>query len=109
MMLEPTIEELILSGVVEVSSVDPDSGEFLYSFTNKLHEVMPDFFNRKLDFVKQEVDFFLETGFLEVNDPRAKNPIIFLTDKAFDEEEVSTLSKNKQKSLKEIKRLFEER
>jgi F0F1-type ATP synthase epsilon subunit len=109
MMLEPTIEELILSGVVEVSSVDPDSGELLYSFTNKLHEVMPEFLNRKLDFVKQEVDFFIETGFLEVNDPRAQNPIIFLTDKAFDEEEVADLSKNKQKSLKEIKRLFEER
>jgi hypothetical protein len=108
-MLEPTIEELILSGVVEVSSVDPDSGEFLYSFTDKLHEVMPELLNRKLDFVKQEVDFFLETGFLEVDNPKSRNPIIFLTDKAFDEEEVSTLSKNKQKSLKEIKRLFEER
>jgi F0F1-type ATP synthase epsilon subunit len=108
-MLEPTIEELILSGVVEVSSVDPDTGEFLYSFTDKLHEVMPEFFNRKLDFVKQEVDFFLETGFLEVDNPKSRNPIIFLTDKAFDEEEVSTLSRNKQKSLKEIKRLFEER
>jgi hypothetical protein len=108
-MLEPTIEELILSGVVEVSSVNPDTGEFLYSFTDKLHEVMPEFLNRKLDFVKQEVDFFLETGFLEVDNPKARNPIIFLTDKAFDEEEVSTLSKNKQKSLKEIKRLFEER
>lgn len=108
-MLEPTIEELILSGVVEVSSVDPDSGEFLYSFTDKLHEVMPELLNRKLDFVKQEVDFFLEIGFLEVDNPKSRNPIIFLTDKAFDEEEVSTLSKNKQNSLKEIKRLFEER
>jgi hypothetical protein len=108
-MLEPTIEELILSGVVEVSSVDPDTGEFLYSFTDKLHEVMPELLNRKLDFVKQEVDFFLEIGFLEVDNPKSRNPIIFLTDKAFDEDEVSTLSKNKQKSLKEIKRLFEER
>jgi hypothetical protein len=108
-MLEPTIEELILSGVVEVSSVDPDSGEFLYSFTDKLHEVMPELLNRKLDFVKQEVDFFLEIGFLEVDNPKSRNPIIFLTDKAFDEEEIFALSKNKQKSLKEIKRLFEER
>jgi F0F1-type ATP synthase epsilon subunit len=108
-MLEPTIEELILSGVVEVSSVDSNSGELLYSFTDKLHEIMPEFLNRKLDFVKQEVEFFLEIGFLEVNDPKALNPIIFLTDKAFDEDEVATLSKNKQKSLKEIKRLFEER
>ena len=108
-MIEPTIEELILSGAVEVSSVDPNSGEFLYSFTSKLHDVIPELLNRKLDFVKQEVDFFLEIGFLEVNDPKAQNPIIFLTDKAFDEDEISSLSRNKQKSLKEIKRLFEER
>jgi hypothetical protein len=53
--------------------------------------------------------FFLELGFLEVNDPDAENPIIFLTDKAFEEDESSKLSENKQKSLKEVKRLFEER
>jgi hypothetical protein len=33
-MLEPSIEELILNGVVEVSGIDPQTGEFLYNFTN---------------------------------------------------------------------------
>jgi F0F1-type ATP synthase epsilon subunit len=108
-MIDPSIEELILSGVVEFSGVDSETGEFLYSFTNKLHEIMPDYFNDRLDFVKSEMAFFLETGFIEVDDPEAKNPIIFLTDKAFDEDEISELSPSKQKSLKEIKRLFEER
>jgi hypothetical protein len=108
-MIDPSIEELILNGVVEVSGIDAETGEFLYSFTSKLHEIMPDFFNDRMDFVKGEMAFFLELGFLEVNDPEADNPIIFLTDKAFDEDEVASLSENKQKSLKEIKRLFEER
>jgi hypothetical protein len=108
-MLEPSIEELILNGVVEVSGIDPQTGEFLYNFTNKLYDVMPDYFNERLDFVRTEMAFFLELGFLEVNDPEAENPIIFLTNKAFEEDEILKLSENKQKSLKEVKRLFEER
>ncbi len=108
-MLEPSIEELILNGVVEVSGIDAESGEFLYNFTNKLYDVMPAFFSERMDFVKQEMAFFLELGFLEVDDPEAENPIVFLTDKSFSPEDISSLSENKQKSLKEIKRLFEER
>lgn len=108
-MLDPSIEELILKGVVEVSGIDTNTGEFLYNFTNKLYDIMPDFFNERLDFFRSEMAFFLELGFLEVNDPEAENPIIFLTDKAFEQQEVARLSPNKQKSLQEVKRLFEER
>jgi len=108
-MLEPSIEELVLSGVVEVSGIDSKSGEFVYSFTNDINDVVPEFMHKRLNFVKNEVDFFLELGFLEMNNPKSRNPIFFLTDKAFDDDEVSTLSKNKQNSLNEIKRLFEER
>jgi hypothetical protein len=108
-MLEPSIEELVLNGVIEVSGIDSNTGEFLYNFTNKLYDVMPDFFNERLDFVRSEMAFFLELGFLEVNDPDAENPIIFLTNKAFEQDEILKLSTNKQKSLTEIKRLFEER
>jgi|688.fasta_scaffold00152_32 hypothetical protein len=108
-MLEPSIEELVLSGVVEVSGIDSKSGEFVYSFTNDINDVVPEFMHKRLNFVKNEVDFFLELGFLEMNNPKSRNPILFLTDKAFDEEEISGLSKRKQSSLDEIKRLFEER
>jgi hypothetical protein len=108
-MLEPSIEELVLSGVVEVSGIDADSGEFLYSFKNNINDVIPEFMDKRINFVKNEVDFFIELGFLEMNNPKSKNPIMFLTDKAFDEEEISNLSKRKQNSLDEIKRLFEER
>jgi hypothetical protein len=108
-MIDPSIEELILNGVVEVSGINSDTGEFLYSFTNKLPEVMPELVNERLEQMRHEISFFLEIGFLEINDPDAENPIIFLSDKAFDEEEISQLSTQKQKSLKEIKRIFEER
>jgi hypothetical protein len=86
-MLEPSIEELVLSGVVEVSGIDSKSGEFVYSFTNDINDVVPEFMHKRLNFVKNEVDFFLELGFLEMNNPKSRNPILFLTDKAFDEEE----------------------
>lgn len=108
-MIDPSIEDLILNGVIEFAGIDSETGEMLYNFTNKLPEVMPDMMNERLEAMRQEMTFFLELGFLEVNDPEADNPIIFLSDKAFNEEEIAQLSPQKQKSLKEIKRIFEER
>lgn len=108
-MIEPSIEELILSGVVEVSGVDSETGEFLYNFTPKLRELMPALYNERIDFIQAEVAFFLELGFLEVEDPDESNPVVYLTERAFDNKEISKLSKTKQESLREIKRLFEEK
>lgn len=108
-MIEPSIEELILSGVVEVAGIDSATGEFLYNFTPKLRELMPEMYNERMDFIQSEVMFFLELGFLEVADESDKIPIVFLTDKAYDESEIEELSKSKQESLREIKRLFEEK
>lgn len=107
-MIEPSIEELILSGVVEVAGIDTTTGEFLYNFTPKLREVMPEMYNERLEFVQAEVMFFLELGFLEIDGDPEDNPTIYLTEKSFDEEEVSQLPKDKQESLREIKRIFGE-
>jgi hypothetical protein len=106
-MIEPTMEELILNGVVEVAGVDSETGEFLYNFTPKLREVMPELWNERLDFIHEEVMYFWELGFLDVGEMDTKNPIIFLTEMALDEEEISKLPTDKQESLREIKRLFE--
>ncbi len=76
-MIEPSMEELILSGVVEVAGVDAESGEFLYNFTPKLKELMPDLWNERLDFIHQEIMFFWENGFLDVEDMDSGNPVIF--------------------------------
>jgi hypothetical protein len=106
-MIEPSMEELILSGVVEVAGIDSETGEFLYNFTHKLKELMPELWNERLDFIHQEIMYFWETGFLDVEEMDSKNPIVFLTPMAFDEEEISNLPEDKRESLEEIKRLFE--
>lgn len=109
-MIEPSIEELILSGVVEIAGIDSETGEFLYNFTPKLREVMPALYNERIDFIQAEVMFFVELKFLEVDEESPESsPTVYLTEKAYNEREISKLSKGKQESLREIKRLFEEK
>jgi hypothetical protein len=106
-MIEPSMEELILNGVVEVAGVDAETGEFLYNFTPKLKEVMPELWNERLDFIHGEIMFFWENGFIEAEDMDTINPKVFLTDMANDEDAIAELPKDKQESLREIKRMFE--
>lgn len=106
-MIDPSMEDLILNGVLEVSGIDSETGEFLYSFTEKLKEAMPELWNERLNFIHDEIMYFWELGFLEVDDTNSKSPVIFLTELAFDEKELSNLSKDKLQTLNEIKRLFE--
>ena len=35
------IDDLILSGALEPAGIDPESGEMLYNFTDKLKDVSP--------------------------------------------------------------------
>jgi hypothetical protein len=106
-MIEPSMEELILNGVVEVAGIDADTGEFLYNFTPKLRELMPDLWNERLDFIHNEVMYFWEKGFIDAQGMDDINPTVLLTDLAHDEDAISELPPEKQESLREIKRLFE--
>jgi hypothetical protein len=106
-MIPPTMEELILSGAVEVAGLDSDSGEFLYSFTPKLREIMPALWNDRLQFIYEEIVDLEGLGFLYVEEVENKSPNVSLTDKAFDENEISQLPKNKQETIRELRRLFE--
>ena len=49
------INELILNGGLEVSAMDQDTGEILYSFTPKIKELMPDLYQEHIQTVNQEV------------------------------------------------------
>jgi hypothetical protein len=68
---------------------------------------MPELWNERLSFIHEEVMFFWQHGFLEIKEMEKINPIIFLTEKAFDEEEIDQLPEDKAETLQEIKRLFE--
>ena len=89
--VEKAIDNLILNGLVEVESIDSDTGEFLYTVSSKLTEAVPD--------IQEEIEkMFLETlddlwvkGFVSM-DRTHPNPKVNLTDLAFDKESVSQLS-----------------
>lgn len=99
------IEDLILSGALEVAGMDMDTGDMLYNFTDKLKDVSPDLYEEMSNYISTETMSLWVDGFLDI-DMTEKNPMVFLTNKAFDESEVSKLSKEKQYTLKEIIRII---
>jgi hypothetical protein len=101
-----TIEKLILDGALEVGGIDVESGEILYNFTNKLKDVMPELYNEHLNFVNSEIMYLWEHGFLTIEDLGDENPKVNLSLKAFNQEEISKLPKDRQRSLEEIKRIL---
>jgi hypothetical protein len=99
------IEELILSGALEVSGIDIDTGDMLYNFTDKLKDISPELFKDMSNYISTETMFLWAEGFLDI-DVTEQNPMVRLTKKALDDAEVSKLPKEKQYTLKEIIRII---
>jgi hypothetical protein len=99
------INKLILDGALEVSAVDKDTGELLYSFTDKIKELMPTIYQEHIKSVNHEVMNLWEKGFLDI-DLFSEDPIITITKKATSREAIGTLSKEEKWSLSEIVRLL---
>ena len=102
---EEIIERLILDGGLEAVGVDEETGEFLYSFTPKIKNLMPDLYNEHITDVNSCIMQLWEKGFLEI-DFFATEPIITLSAKAFDRVAVEGLSKKDRWNLFEIIRLL---
>lgn len=100
-----TVDYLIMNGAIEVAGIDSETGQFLYSFTPKIKEIMPDLYHQHLNHVNGELMRLWEKGFIDI-DFFSPEPIVTVTDKAFDKEALSSLSKDDQWSIDEIKRLM---
>jgi hypothetical protein len=83
------LDELILNGGVEVSGLT-DSGQFLYKFTDKLQDIDADLYNAIRQKMYEEIMFLWQKGFISM-DITVNNPIVRLTEKAFDKDEVDNL------------------
>ncbi len=105
---EDIIDQLLLENALEVVGIDKTNGEFLYAFTPKIKEVMPDLYEDHLNFVNSEIMLLWEKGYLNV-DFLVEDPSVTLTDKAFIDEELKKLSSQELWSLEEIKRLLKKR
>jgi len=99
------IDRLILNGCLEVAGIDIETGEPLYNFTEKLIEVNPQLHEEISRYFSNEAMSLWSEGFLDM-DVTEKNPMVSLTPKALNEEEVAKLTKDKQYTLKEIMRVI---
>ena len=99
------IDKLILNGAMEMAGIDSKTGEILYQFTPKLKEVMPELYNEHLNFVNAELMRLWEKGFVNM-DLMSDSPIVTLSEKAFNEEEMSSLSDQDKWAIQEVKRLL---
>lgn len=96
--MDQLLEELILDGCVEIAGIDPDTSDFLYTFTPKMLERLPEMYNRAMAFFDKEIQSLWELGFINM-DVTEVNPLVTITDKAFDEKELSKLSPELRRSL----------
>lgn len=106
-MNEPTdVEKLILAGALEPAAIDKDTGEVLYSFTSKLEEVSPELHKKLTNSIMSATMHLWELGFLnmDLTDP---DPIISLTEKAYDENELSKLDFDLRRFLEDARRGLE--
>jgi hypothetical protein len=95
------IDELILAGALEVYGVDLETGEFMYSFTEKLAEVAPEIYENVQNRVARSMKSLWEKGFVSMNLGQ-EDPDVFVTDKAFDSEETALLSAEDLSVLKSV-------
>lgn len=105
---EEIIDKLLLENALEVVGIDKTNGEFLYAFTPKIKEIMPELYQDHLNFVNSEIMVLWEKGYLNV-DFLADDPSVTVTDKAFIQKELDKLSRQELWSLEEIKRLLKRR
>jgi hypothetical protein len=98
---EEFIDYLILEGAVEVAGIDAKTGEFLYSFTEKLEQVDPEMYRHSIDMFQGMVKRLWEKGFLNMNIDHA-NPTVSLTEAAFDAEARRSLTEEESSVLDTI-------
>jgi hypothetical protein len=95
------IESLILNGGLEVYAIDINTGEALYTFTDKLEQVNPELHAAAKNYFYLEMINLWEKGFLDI-DLESDDPVVSVTDKALDENERESLDKYSKQSLYQV-------
>ena len=57
-MENPNFEDLLLAGAIEVHGVDEKTGEFLYTFTNKMKDILPELYKEHIQQIHNEIMYF---------------------------------------------------
>lgn len=92
------IDRMLLSGYLEIDGVDSETGEFLYSVNKKLYEEIPDLQERLQSAFLEEVYNLWTKGMVSM-DATLSNPIVSLTEDAFDADKVAELTVEERHTL----------
>lgn len=84
------LDRLILDGIVEPSGVDSETGEILFAFTPKIKDEHPKMYEEMMKIFYEDIHYLWQHGFLNM-DVSMENPVVSITEKAFDKDEVSKL------------------
>ena len=104
---ELALVNLIDKGAIAFEGID-ENGEPIYRFTEKLQEVAPDLYKMHMSILNSEIMALWEKGFVDM-DLFEENPVVKLTAKAFNKNEVENLNETLYDFLKQIKRIYRER
>jgi hypothetical protein len=103
---ELTLEYLIGIDAVQWAGFDAENDMPLYVFTEKIKEISPALYQeRQTEVYKLTLDLW-EKGFVEA-DWLSEDPIIYLTDKSFEQAKLQGLSSPEKFFISELKRLTE--
>lgn len=105
--IEKIIEDLILSGGLEVSGLDADTGEPLYQFTEKITEIDSPLADAMQELFHMHVMALWEKGFLDMN-PTERNPMVRLTELSLDDNAINSLHPDLKRTLVMIIARFED-
>lgn len=100
------VDNLILEGGIEFAGIDSETGEMMYSITPKIKYLMPELYEEHLKFINDDLMLLWEKGFIDI-DFLSDDPLIYMSDKSYDNAEVMKLSKEERWSLRELKRAME--
>jgi hypothetical protein len=101
------LDKLILDGSVEVAGLDIETSSFVYNFTPKLQENNPELFDSVMSIFYSIVLQLWERGYVDI-DLEEEDPMITLTDKGNNLEDLDDLDKMQKEVLKSIVKHFNE-
>lgn len=99
------LDKLILDGAVEVAGIDSNTGQFMYIITPKMKDISPEIYKDYQESVHNDIMRLWESGFLSINFTE-DNPLVVLTDKAYDKDQIYELPYQDFLALQEIKRVL---
>ncbi len=93
--------KLILTGGLKFAGKDPETGENMYVRTEMLKEIDPNL-DREMTYYFSEMAMKLwEKGFIDM-DITSPNPIVNISERAFDINKINALDPNERTALKQI-------